>query len=117
MCFNVFLYCLITYFMRMNPLAAGMETLDATNIKTYLYSSCLCVKWPLALLQSLHRHSLIFSFMQSVIKQGCGTGHYIELHICHQHEQAQRLHSCAFVHRRIYPQLVHVFRPRSFREH
>ena len=41
------------------------------------------------------------SFAQSVIKQGCGTGRYIELHVwsSHQHERAQRLYVCAFVHR------------------
>ena len=52
-------------------------------------------------------------------KQKEQTGRYIELHVwsSHQHEQAQRLYICAFVHRRIYPQLVHVSRPRSFREH
>ena len=41
----------------------------------------------------------------SVIKQGCGTGHYIELHVrlSNQHEQVYLLYSCAFIHRRIYP--------------
>ena len=63
--------------------------------------------------------SLIFSFAKSVNKQGCGTGRYIELHVwsSHQHERARQLYVCAFIHRRIYPRLVHVSRPRSFREH
>ena len=50
----------------------------------------------------------------------CGTGRYIELHVwsSRQHEQErQRLYACAFIHRRIHPQLVHVPRSRSFREH
>ena len=32
----------------------------------------------------------------------------------HQHKEAQRLYVCAFVHRRMYPQLVYVFMPCSF---
>ena len=45
-----------------------------------------------------------------LIKQGCGAGRYIELHVQsgHQHKQAYLLYSCAFIHRRIYPRLVHV---------
>ena len=33
----------------------------------------------------------LISSAQSVIKEGCGTGHYIELHVwsSHQHERAQ----------------------------
>ena len=58
----------------------------------------------------------MFSFTQSVIKQGCGAEYYIEIHIwsSHQHEQAYLLYGCAFIHRRIYPSLVHVSWPRSF---
>ena len=45
----------------------------------------------------------------------------MQLHIIlwssHQHEQEPRLYVCAFIHWRIYPQLVHVFRPHSFQEH
>ena len=57
--------------------------------------------------------------MQSVIKQGCGTGHYIELHVwsSHQHERVQQLYVCAFVHRRIDPRLVYVSRSHSFLKH
>ena len=62
---------------------------------------------------------IIFSFAQFVIKQRCGAGHYIELHVRsgHQHEQAYLLYDCAFIHRRIYPRLVHVSRPCSFLKH
>ena len=59
------------------------------------------------------------SFTQSVNKQGCVTGHYIELQVwlSRQHEQAQRLYVCVFVHRQIYPRLVYFSRPRSFLKH
>ena len=61
-------------------------------------------------MQSLHGRSPILSFAKSIIKQECGTGRYIELHVwsSHQHERAQRLYVCAFVQRRIDPRLVYV---------
>ena len=59
---------------------------------------------------------IIFSFAESVIKQGCGAGCYVELHVrsTHQHEQAYLLYGCAYIHRQIYPCLVHVSSPCSF---